>query len=238
MTPNYQQSMNFNAGAIRPFECLTEAWEIIKSDYWLLFAISLVGGLIAGFTMYILLGAMICGIFTCYLKKIDGIGPVVFDDLWKGFQYLGPSALATIVFVVPMVTYFIVLFVTLYSPLIAAAIMGQNADPAILIGTFAVAIVIDIVVAVIMICIHSLMIFTFPLIVDRKLSSWDAIRTSARAAMKNIGGIAGLIGIQFLLVLLGQAAFCVGIYFVIPVLTATNLVAYRKVFPRLQGFQN
>ncbi|NOT48097.1 MAG: hypothetical protein HOP17_10170 [Acidobacteria bacterium] len=234
MTPSYQPNLEFNAGAIKPVECLREAWDIIKGEYWPLFAVSIVGGLIAGFTMYILLGAMICGIFTCYLKKIDGAGPVNFDDLWTGFKYLGPSALATIVFVVPLVTYFIVIFVTMYSPLIVSAAMGKNADPSIILGTFLGALAVDVVVAIVMTCIHSLMIFTFPLIVDRKLSSLDAIKLSARAALKNVGGIAGLIGINFALVLLGQMAFCVGIYFVIPVLTATSLVAYRKVFPKIQ----
>lgn len=233
MTPNYSQSFEFNASAIQPIECVREAWELIKGEYWPLFAVSVVGGLIAGFTMYILLGAMICGIFTCYLKKIDGAGPVNFDDLWTGFKYLGPSALATILFVVPMVVYMTVLFVTIYSPLIAAAILGENADPAIILGTFLVALGVDVVVAIVMTCIHSLMIFAFPLIVDRKLSGWDAIKLSARAAMKNLGGIAGLIVVNFCLVLLGQLAFCIGIYFVIPIITASNLVAYRKVFPRL-----
>lgn len=234
MTPNHPQNREFNAGAIRPIECLQEAWDRIKGEYWLLFAISIVGGLIAGFTMYVLLGAMICGIFTCYLKKIDGSGPVNFDELWTGFKYLAPSALATIVFVVPMVVYFVVIFITMYSPLIVAAAMGNKADPGIVLGTFIGALAVDIVVAIAMTCIHSLMIFTFPLIIDRKLSSWDAIKLSARAALKNVGGIAGLIGINFVLVFLGQLAFCVGIYFVIPLITATSLVAYRKVFPRLQ----
>lgn len=234
MSPNNSKSFEFNAGAIKPIECLQEAWDLIKSEYWPLFAVSIVGGLIAGFTMYILIGAMVCGIFTCYLKKIDGTGPVNFDDLWTGFKYLGPSALATVVFVVPIVAYFIVIFVTMYSPLIVAAAMGNKADPSVILGTFLGALAVDLVVAVIMTCIHSLMIFTFPLIVDRKLGSLDAIKLSARAALKNVGGIAGLIGINFVLVILGQLALCVGVYFVIPVMTATSLVAYRKVFPRLQ----
>ncbi len=230
---NGPSSHAFNAGAIRPVECVREAWELVKGEYWPLFAISLVGGLIGGFTMYVLIGAMICGIFTCYLKRIDGAGPVAFEDLWKGFQYLGSSALATIILVVPIVVYMIVLFVTMYSPLITAAVLGKNVDPSIILGMFGAAIAVDIVVAIAMTCIHSLMIFSFPLIVDRKLSSWAAIKLSARAAMKNMGGIAGLIGLNLLLVMLGQMAFCVGIYFVIPILTASNLVAYRKVFPRL-----
>lgn len=238
MAPNYQQSLEFNTGVIKPIECLREAWDLIKGEYWPLFAISIVGGLLAGFTMYILLGAMVCGIFTCYLKKIDGTGPVNFDDLWTGFKYLGPSAIATVLFVVPIVIYFIVIFVTIYSPLIVLAAMGNNPDPTVVLGTFIGALAIDLVVAIVMTCIHSLMIFTFPLIVDRKLTSVDAIKLSARAALKNVGGIAGLIGVNFLLVLIGQLAFCVGVYFVIPILTATSLVAYRKVFPRIQQFQS
>lgn len=226
------QITEFNTGAIRPVECLREGWELIKDDFWLLFAISLVGGLIAGFTVYVLLGAMICGIFGCYLKKIDG-KKVAFEDLWLGFNYLGPSALVTIIFIVPIVVYVVVLFVTIYSPLIVAAMMGNRVDPTVLLGTFLVALVVDVIVAVVMTCIHSLMIFCFPLIIDRKLSSIDSLKLSARAAMKNIGGIAGLVGLNFVLVLLGQLAFCVGIYFVIPVITAGNLVAYRKVFPAL-----
>ena len=77
--------ISFNTGVIKPVECVKEGWELIKNDYWVLFAVALVGGLIGGFTMYILLGAMICGIFYCYLQAIDG-KPVSFDGLWKGFD--------------------------------------------------------------------------------------------------------------------------------------------------------
>lgn len=226
----------FNVGVIRPVECVREGWELIKDEYWPLFAISLVGGLIAGFTFYILLGAMICGIFGCYLKKIDGM-PVVFDELWKGFSYLGPSALVTIVFVVPMIVYFVTLFVTIYSPLIVVAAMGDRIDPSVVVGTFAAAIAVDLVVAIVMTCIHSVILFAFPLIVDRHLTSIEALKLSARASMKNLGGIAGLVVVNFLLGLLGILACSVGVYFVIPIITAGNLVAYRKVFPRIDGFR-
>jgi len=226
----------FNVGAIKPVECVREGWELIKDEYWLLFAISLVGGLIAGFTFYILLGGMICGIFGCYLNKLDG-KPVVFDELWKGFSYLGPSALVTIVFVVPMIVYFVTLFVTIYSPLIVIAAMGDRVDPSVVLGTFAAAIAVDLVVAIVMTCIHSVILFAFPLIVDRKLTSIEALKLSARASMNNLGGIAGLVVVNFLLSLLGILACSVGVYFVIPIITAGNLVAYRKVFPRTDVYQ-
>jgi len=231
MTPEF----SFNASAIKPVECLKQAWGLIKDDYWLLFAISLVGAMVAGVTVYVLLGAMVCGIMGCYLKKIDG-GVVKFEDLWVGMKYLVPSIPIALLFIVPIVIYFVTMFITMYSPLITIAVMGEgNVDSSLLIGTFAVAILIDIVVAVAMTLVHSLIIFAFPLLIDRKLNAIDAIKLSARASLKNIGGIAGMIVLQFAMVILGWLIFCVGLYLIIPILTATNLVAYRKVFPRIDG---
>ena len=231
MTPEF----SFNASAIKPVECLKEAWGLIKDDYWLLFAISLVGAMVAGVTVYVLLGAMVCGIMGCYLKKIDG-GVVKFEDLWVGMKYLVPSIPIALLFILPIVIYFVTMFITMYSPLITIAVMGEgNVDSILLIGTFAVAILIDIVVAVAITLVHSLIIFAFPLLIDRKLNAIDAIKLSARASLKNIGGIAGMIVLQFAMVILGWLIFCVGLYLIIPILTATNLVAYRKVFPRIDG---
>src|SRR5207237_431592 len=131
------------------------------------------------------------------------------------------------------VIWTLIMFATIYLPIITLAVMGNKANESSILGTFAVGVVIDIVVAVAMITVHSLLIFSFPLIVDRGLSSWEAMKLSARAVMKNLGGIGGMIGVNFCLALLGELAFCVGLYFVIPIITAANLVAYRKVFPAL-----
>lgn len=225
-----QTDLSFNSGAIRPIECVREAWASIKNDYWILFAVSIVGGMIAGVTFYVLLGAMVCGIMICYLKKIDG-GEVKFEDLWLGMKYLGPSIPLVILFVIPIVVYFAAMFFTIYSPLIMLAVIGENVDPSFIAGTLAVALVIDLVVAVVMTSLHSLIIFAFPLMIDRGLNAMDAIKLSARAALKNIGGIGGLIVVQFGLIVLGELMLCVGIYLMIPILTATTMVAYRKVFP-------
>jgi len=224
----------FTTGAIKATECAREAWEIIKSDYWLLFAISIVGALIGGVSFYVLIGAMVCGIFYCYLRKIDGHA-VTFDDLWVGFKFFWPSLLVTILIVVPIVVFTMVMFITIYLPIITAAVMGNKADGGAIMASFLVGIVIDLVIALVMVTIHSLMIFSYPLIVDRNLSSKDAIVLSARAVLKNIGGVGGLIVVNFCLALLGELLFCVGIYLVIPIITATNIVAYRKVFPRLDS---
>ncbi len=230
--------LSFNSGAIRPIECVREAWAAIKSDYWMLFAVSIVGGMIAGVTFYVLLGAMVCGIMTVYLKKIDG-GEVKFDDLWAGMKYLVPSLPITLLFVIPIVVYIVAMFFTMYAPLIALAVMPEGeVDTSVLIGTMVATIAVDVVIAVVMTCLHSLIIFAFPLMVDRGLNAIDAIKLSARSALKNAGGIGGLIVVQFGLIVLGELMLCVGIYLMIPILTATTMVAYRKVFPRHLSVQN
>ncbi|HEY8563056.1 MAG TPA: hypothetical protein VIL74_21950 [Pyrinomonadaceae bacterium] len=213
-------------GVIRPVECMKEGWELIKQDYWLLFAVTLVGLLIGGVSLYVLVGAMICGIFYCYLQKIDG-KPVVFEGLWKGFEWWLPGLIATIFIVVPMIAVYVII----YLPFIAAAIMGSKLSESEMMGLLFGAFALDLVVIVVMVCFHTLLMFTFPLIVDRNLGALAAMKTSAKAVWKNLGGIAGFYAVAFVMSLLGAMACGVGTYFVIPIIMAGTTVAYRKIFP-------
>jgi len=218
----------FNTGVIRPIECFKEAWELIKPNYWILFAISIVGAMIAGMSMYILLGAAMCGIFFCFFQVIDGEEPE-FEGLLKGINFFKPSFLVMLVFVVPMIA----VLSLIYIPFIIAALMGPNLSGdeliPLLIGTLAV----EFVVATIMVCLHTLLMFAFPLIVDRNLTGLQAMKLSAKAVWKNLSGVAGLWAISFILALIGYMLLCIGIYFTIPIIIAGNVVAYRKVFPSL-----
>lgn len=223
------QPQDIHTGVIRPVECVKEGFELIKSDYWLLFGIWLVGGMLGGISLFIAAGAMTCGTFYAYLKKIDGF-PVKFEDLFKGMQWFGSGLVVMLFIVVPM----LVVYAVIYVPVVMAGIMGgklsQDEFMAMLLGALAV----DLVLVVIMVCVHTLLMFAFPLIVDRNLGAFAAIATSARAVLRNLGGVAGLFAINFVLVLAGYLALCVGIYFVIPIIIAGNVVAYRRVFPRIE----
>lgn len=217
----------FQTGVIKPVECVKEGFELIKSDYWILFAATFVAALIGAFTLYILMGAMACGMFYLYLRKIDG-GSISFDDLWKGFGWWLPGFVVMLFMVVPM----FVVYGVIYVPIIMAAVMGPNLSQDELMGLVIGAFSVDLIFVIIMVCFHTLLMFSFPLLVDRKLGAVKAMTTSARAVLKNMGGVVGLILVNFGLALLGELALCVGIYFVIPVLIAGNVVAYRKVFPK------
>lgn len=224
---------DFRKGVIQPVECFKEGWEIIKNDYWLFFAISLVGMLIGGVSMYILVGAMMCGIYYCFLQKIDG-KPVSFDTLWAGFNYIMPSLIVTVFIVVPM----FVLLGIIYAPMIMAAVMGSKLSPDELLQLFLGAFVVDVIVALVMTCFHTLLLFSFALIVDRKLGGIDSMLTSAKAVWNNLSGVAGLIGVGILLTIPTILTCGIGAYFLLPIMLAGYSVAYRKMFPSMERNYN
>lgn len=217
---------NFTVGQIRPVECYKEGWELIKSDYWLMFAVAIVGALIGGISLYILIGAMACGIFICYLQKID-TGTVSFESLWKGFDYFKPGFVVMLVIIVPT----LIVYGIIYAPFVMAMVMGSKLSEQELIGMLIGAAAVDFVVLLIVICFHTLLMFSFPLIVDRNLSAFGAMKLSAKAVWKNLGGVIGMIGVYMGLSILGILTCGIGMYFLLPIMIAGFTVAYRRVFP-------
>ena len=220
----------FQTGVIKPIEIYKESWELIKDQYWLIFAITLVGMLIGGAVPIVLIGPMICGIYICLFQKIEG-RQVVFESLFEGFSYFVPSLIVAIVIMVPI----FLLLITVYIPMIGMAIAGPKMKESEMIPFLIGTLIFDLIMAVIMVCFHTLLMFAFPLIVDRKLSGLQAMKVSAKAVWDNLAGVAGLFGVGFLVGIVGYMALCVGIYLVIPLIFASNAVAFRKIFPRLDN---
>lgn len=218
-------------GVIRPIEIYKEAWELIKDQYWLLFAISLLGGMIGAVSLYILVGAMVCGIYYCYIQKIDG-KTVELDGLWVGFQKILPSFVLMLLIMIPM----LVVYGIIYVPLIMASVMGSKLSGDELAAMFIGAAIVDVVLIVLMTCLHTLVIFSFPLMIDRNLGAWQSITTSARAVWKNLSGIAGMFGIAILVSIPAVILTCgFGAYFLMPIMFGGYALAYRKIFPAPHG---
>lgn len=224
------QNTEFRIAVIRPIECYKEAWRLIKSQYGILLAITIIGMMIGGATLYVLLGAMVCGLFYCYFQAIDG-RKVEIEGLFKGFGYFLPSLLVTLVIVVPMLFVFGIMYVPLIFSMMMGARLSQDEFFAMMLGALGV----EAVFAFFMVCLHTLLMFAFPLIVDRNLSAWAAMTTSARAVWANLSGVVGLFVVGFAVSLAGYLAFCIGIYLVIPLIIGANVVAYRKIFPAAEN---
>lgn len=224
------QNTEFKTGVIKPIEVYKEAWELMKSEYWLIFAITIVGILIGSVVPIVLIGPMMCGIYMCLLDKIEG-RPLVFDRLFKGFDFFLPGLVIALIIMIPTIVFIF----AVYIPMIGVALAGQRMNQSEMMAYFAGVLVFELIIAVVMICIHTLVIFSFPLVVDRKLTGWQAIRTSARAVWANLGGIAGLFGVGFLVCMGGYLLLCVGVYLALPIVMMANAVAYRKIFPSTSG---
>lgn len=227
----------FNRGAVRPVECLQTGWNMIKGQYWLFLGITAVGLMIGGVApMGILLGPMMCGIYLCLLARFRG-ETVSFELLFKGFDYFMQSLIAALIQVVPvmllMVPMYVVYFVMFMSKMekVRGYPRGRPPDASEFYSIFIMMGVMMLLVIIVATLIGAFFIFTYPLIVDRRLTAIDALRTSVRAVIANLGGVMGLMALSALLGIAGMMLCYVGAFLVMPVSFASWAVAYRQVFP-------
>ena len=230
--------VTFNRGVVRPMECLRGGWELIKEKYWLFLGITAVGMLIGSFgPMAILLGPMMCGIYLCMLARLRG-EPVGFELLFKGFDYFAQSVIATLIQVVPVMLLlmpvyliFFFLFMSRMTPSRGRRRGAPPIDPSEFFPLFIIMFVVIFVLGLLASLISVFFIFSYPLIVDRRLSALDSIKTSVKAVRANYGGVLGLLGLNILLGIVGMLFCYVGAFLAMPVGLAAWAVAYRRVFP-------
>ncbi len=226
--------MEFKTGVIRPVECFKEGWELIKDQYWLFFGITLVGMLLGGLIPIIGIGVMFCGIYYCLLQKANGL-PVSFDGLFKGFNYLLPSLIATLAIIIPSFVLMFFMYGSMFALLFSFTDGRGRISDSAGIALFTTIMIEGVVMGLVLGCLHALIMFTYPLIVGRNLSGVEAFKLSARAVWKNLNGVIGLILVEFLLGLLGYLVCGIGVYFTLPLMFAGVFVAYCKVFPPLEN---
>lgn len=229
------QNIEFKTGVIHPVECFREGWELIKPNYWIMFAITIVGMLLSGIVPFgILMGAMYCGIYYVLFRLEEG-KPPDFGDLFKGFNYFLPALIATLIFIIPVIVFTFVTWFSMVGVMFSMMDKGGKPDPSMIFTLYGVMIGEGVVFGIIISCVHAFIIFTYPLIVEHGLSGMEAFKLSAKAAWANIGSVVGLILCQFGIGFVGYLACAIGLYFTFPLMFAGVFVAYRKVFPRLNA---
>jgi len=223
----------FQRNAVSPIDCIKGGWNLIKGNYWLIFAMCLVGYLIgAAIPPGILVGPMMCGMFLTFFK-IRHREPIEFNSLFKGFDYFGPSVIATLVHVVPVLLIVVPSYILFYVFFIVAMVAqgGNDPNPVALLGVFAAFALFWIVVIAVLMVVSIGFMFAYPLIVDRGMQGFDAVKLSFKAAMANFWRLLGLVMLNFLLNLgIGLLTCMIGCIFLIPVLYAATAVAYEQVF--------
>jgi hypothetical protein len=227
------QSPEFKVGVVKPFECLSSGWSLVKDQYFLfaglcLIIVALVFCIpLAG----IIWGAWMCGIFLALLTKMRGAF-VSFKDIGKGFSYMGPGFVVGLLSGLPNVVILIggKLFEAWMDEM-ERAYPGDEGLPAEVLMqmvTYMAALVLLYVIGFLITGV--IFAFAYQLVVDKNLSGWEATKLSARAARENFGGVIGLVLLELALATVGIMLCCVGVILVMPVTKASWAIAYSQVF--------
>lgn len=230
MTPN---PIPFQRNAVQPVECIKAGWAIIKDKYWLFVGMSAVGILIgSAVPMGILMGPMMCGLYLAFFKRMRG-EEIEFGTLFKGFDFFGPSVVAMLLHIVPILAIVIPAYLIFYVGFIlsiAAQGAGNEPNPGAMLAMFVMFGIFWLVLIVLIIIISIGFTFAQPLIVDRKLQGFEAVKLSFKGAMANFWRLFGLTLLTSLLGLAGVLLCYVGVFLVLPIGYAAVTVAYKQVF--------
>ena len=222
----------FNRNVVEPVECVKAAWRLVKDQYWLFVGMCLIGIMIgSAVPLGILLGPMMCGLYLTFFKRLRG-EPIEFGNLFKGFDYFGPSVVATLLHVLPILAIVIPAYILFYVGIIFSSIaaQGQDPNPAAMFGVMVMFALFWLVMLVIIVIISIGFTFAYPLIVDRKLQGVDGVKVSFKAAMANFWRLFGMVMLTFLLSLGGMLLCYVGIFLVFPISYGAIAIAYQQVF--------
>jgi hypothetical protein len=229
---NMPLGIPFKRGVVQPTLCLKIGWNLIKDQYWVFVGMSTVGLLLGSFVPFgILLGPLMCGIYLTLFQCRRG-QKIEFGNLFKGFDYFGESVIATLFHYIPMVIIIIPFYIFSYGGLfvIMASAGGDQPDPAKFMVFFALLMILGLVMALLLIVVSVLFVFTYPLIVERKLSGIDAVKLSVRAGLANFWQLLGLLFLNGLLAFGGLLLCYVGMFLILPVTFGAIVTAYEQVF--------
>mgnify|MGYP003578115738 CR=1 FL=1 len=235
MTPNPQ--ISFQRGVVQPVECLKAGWELVKDQYWLFVGMCAVAMIVgSAVPLGILMGPMMCGLYLVFFSKRRGL-PIEFGMLFKGFDYFGQSVVAALLHVIPIMAIIIPAYIFLYVGMFAAMAAGSASDSGGVAGLMFVFVVLIFYVAIVLVIILVSIgfMFAYPLIVDRGLPGFEAVKLSFKAGFGNFWRLLGLSLLGGLLGMCGIILCYVGILLVFPITLSSVAVAYEQVFGLNQG---
>jgi len=234
MTPE----IAFRRNVLEPTRCINDAWAMVKDQYWLFVGMCAVGLLIGGAVpLGILTGPMMCGLYMSFFNKRRRL-PIEFGTLFKGFDYFGPSLVATLLHLVPMIAIIVPAYLFFYISMIVSmgvAAQSNEPNPAAAFGIIGGFMLLWVVVLILVALISIGFTFAYPLIVDRKLSGLDAVKWSFKAALGNFWRLLGMYILTGLISIGGLILCYVGMFLVFPIVYGAIAMAYEQVFGLTEG---
>lgn len=235
-------NIEYRKGAIDAGACISEGWNLIKPNLGLFIAMGvvyLIIVVIAGNIPYagpiinvVVSSALMVGIYMALLAQRRG-EPVPFSLMFEGFSRIVPASLVTLVSALPGIVFGVAVGSVISFPMLLGGASNPEQIKEMISrpGVIASLVGFGLVFFVISLAVSLLLFFALPLIADRNASIGDALKLSFGAASGNIGGIILLLILEGLLSFAGALLCCVGLIFVLPVVYAANIIAYKSVFP-------
>lgn len=230
----------FNRGAVRPIQCVSGGVELLRGVYGGFLGVTIVALLVMMVGGCIPLAPLnapiLCGIYLCLLARLYN-QPFNTGTLFKGFEYFGQSFIASLFVSVPMFILGLVFqfgmggFQVVIQNLKLDKTTRMEEVLPVLLGFFSFFFIGIVVLMLVGMVLNALMVFVYPLIVEHKMKGLDAVKLGFRAVLANFFGVFGLVMLETLLILAGVMLFYVGALFILPVIFAARIVAYRQAFP-------
>jgi hypothetical protein len=219
---------------IGPIDCYQKGFEFIKDEYFMYWAIVFVAMLIAGVIPVVLQGPMFCGVALVFLARSRG-EPTDFGMIFKGFDYFGQSVIAALLnfllVMVAIIPAIIIMFIGM--GLFVAA--GQSENGFLMIPAILCLVAYVLIVFLISMLTYSLLFFACALIVDKNVDGLTAFKLAVSGVLKNVWGILGHSLVGAAMVLIGYLACIIPAFLCIPILLASQYMAYLKIFGDQKG---
>lgn len=219
--------------SIRPFELFQRGFALLGNQYWLFFGITVVGLLIGSMVpMGLILGAMMVGIFLCFLDLERGV-KVEFATVFRGFDQFVDSLVATLIMVGASLLLMIPVMIFMFAMILLPALVAQRngVQPQV---SFTMFLLMYPVVLLISFALYIPFLFAFQLIAERKLKGFQAVWLSARGAWKNLFGVAWFLFVNmFISIVLAMMCY-VPAFFFMPISFAAIFLLYRDIFPNVE----
>ena len=222
--------------------CISGGWQLLQANFGLLFGATLVYGVIIlmlavlgaipiigaifSIVSFVIGGPLVGGLFYVFIAASRG-HPTAIGDLFIGFRtnfgqlFLGQlvTSLLSGLCVLPAL-------IALAVGMVPALVQKHDPSPAVFI-IFGVLLVLGMIPLVF---ISTNWLFTLPLIIDRRLDFWTAMKTSWRQVMRHWGSVFVLLLLSGLINFAGILACGVGAMFTAPIVIGAMVLAYETIF--------
>ena len=228
--------------------CISRSWQIVKNNFWLTvgttFLVFLASWMISAIPLlgyllgFILNEVLFGGLYWFFLKLIRGEETEV-GDAFGGFRlaFIQLMLAGVIMGLLTMIAILIVclpFFLPIFLDLIKfmGSLHGSGpSEVTALIAKFGILCVLGILAGMIVsIFLSIIWLFTLPLVVDKKLDFWQAMRLSRKVAMKIWFRLFGLMLVCGLIGIAGVLALLVGIFVALPISFCAIAYAYEDIF--------